>query len=193
MTQDEDVTQAARIIASGGVIAHPTEGVFGLACDPGSANALQRILLIKGRDRGKGLILLAHDIASLQPYCAEFTPSMVATLTESRSHPTTFIVPAASDAPEVLTGGRTTIAIRITTHPLSLALCRMLNHPVVSTSANLGGEPPARDATTVHDTLGPRLDLILDGPLGDAMGPSAIIDIVTGDVIRAVPSTEKTP
>jgi len=180
MKHDVDVTQAARIVASGGVIAHPTEGVFGLACDPGSANALQRILLIKGRDRAKGLILMAHDLAALAPYCAELTANMMATLTEARAHPTTFIVPAAPCAPEVLTGGRTTIAVRITTHPLSRALCETLRHPIVSTSANLGGEAPARDATTVRDTLGEHLDLILDGPLGDANGPSAIIDILSG-------------
>lgn len=183
----EDITHGARVIASGGVIAHPTEGVFGLACDPASRAALERVMRIKQRDASKGVILLAHCPDALQPYCAELEPNMTARLTKTYPHPTTFIVPAAPGASDLLTGGRSTLAVRITTHDLSLTLCRTLEHPIVSTSANRGGEPPARDAITVRETLGDDLDLIVDGELGDAQGPSAIIDIVTGQIVRPAP------
>lgn len=190
MTKVDQITHAARIIASGGVIAHPTEGVFGLACDPHSDSALERVMRIKERARDKGVILLAHNVAALLPFCAQLNAAMIETITAPRAHPTTFIVPAADAVPALISGGRTTLAVRVTQHSLSRALCESLGHPIVSTSANRGGQSPARDARTVRETLGEDLDLVLDGPLGAATGPSAIIDIVSGDMIRSAPQPE---
>ncbi len=190
MTKTDQITHAARIIASGGVIAHPTEGVFGLACDPNSDVALERVMRIKERDRDKGVILMAHSASALQPFCAGLSAAMIDTITAPREHPTTFIVPAADVVPELLSGGRATLAVRVTQHPLSRALCKTLGHPIVSTSANRGGQAPARDARTVQNALGDDLDMVVDGPLGGATGPSAIIDIISGEVIRAAPQPE---
>ena len=187
------VRRAARVIRHGGVIAHPTEGVFGLACDPDNMDALERILAIKTRDRGKGVILLAHSAQALQPYCAPFDDDMRGRLTGQHRRPVTFVVPAAKSTAALLTGGRATLAVRVTTHEFSRLLCAELGHPIVSTSANRGGRPPARSAQAVRRALGHAVDLIVAGPLGGATGPSEIRDVVTGQVLRpASPPNDET-
>ena len=178
------VARAARVIECGGVIAHPTEGVFGLACDPLCEPAIQRILAIKSRDAAKGLILLAHDWSTVAPFCAPLDSRTRKRLLEHWPGHTTFIVPAAHDVSPLLTGGRDTLAVRVTAHPFSHQLLKALGHPVVSTSANRGGRHAARTAQTVRLTLGADLDLIVAGPLGGARGPSEIRDALSNDVLR---------
>lgn len=173
------------MIRHGGVIAHPTEGVFGLACDPDNLPALERILTIKARDRAKGVILLAHSADALQPYCAPFNDDMRGRLNGDHRRPVTFVVPAAKTTHPLLTGGRTTLAVRVTSHEFSRQLCSELGHPIVSTSANRGGRSPARTAQAVRRALGNDVDLIVGGPLGEAAGPSEIRDVVTGKILRA--------
>lgn len=184
MNQRFPVRRAAHVIRQGGVVAHPTEGVFGLACDPDNLDALQRILTIKSRDRGKGVILLAHNADALQPYCAPFNEDMRGRLDGHHRRPVTFVVPAARGTHTLLTGGRDTLAVRVTAHEFSRQLCAELGHPIVSTSANRGGRPPARTAQATRRALGTDVDLIVGGPLGGASGPSEIRDVVTGKVLR---------
>ncbi len=179
------IHRAARVIREGGVIAHPTEGVFGLACDPTCIEAVQRILTIKDRDAHKGLILLAHNVDALRPFCAPLDEALTQTLQAATKHPTTYVLPVARDTDPLLTGGRPTLAVRITEHPFSRALCEMLKHPIVSTSANRGGKPAALSVTDVRRALGEDVDLVVSGPLGGAHGPSEIRDALTGEVLRA--------
>jgi len=183
------VHRAAHLIAAGGVIVHPTEGVFGLACDPGSPEAIDRILEIKRRDRAKGLILLAHNWETLQPWCAPLDPGVCARLSKHWPGHTTFIVPAAAGIDPRLTGGRDTLAVRVTAHPFSRALCAQLKSPIVSTSANRGGRPPARSAREARRALGGDVDLVVGGALGTAVGPSEIRDALSDRVVRAATPT----
>ncbi|MFK8014351.1 MAG: L-threonylcarbamoyladenylate synthase [Gammaproteobacteria bacterium] len=176
--------RAARVVARGGVIAHPTEGVFGLACDPLCDTAIRRILAIKRREADKGLILLAHDWSAAAPYCADLDGKTLDRLGAHWPGHTTFIVPAAAHLNPLLTGGRDTLAVRVTDHPFSQLLCKTLGHPIVSTSANRGGRPAARCAQTVRRALGADLDLIVSGPLGGAPGPSEIRDALSDRVLR---------
>lgn len=178
------VRTAARALARGGVVAYPTEGVYGLGCLPGDGAAVQRIIRLKGRSAHAGLILLADDFYLLEPWI-DPTPGEFARLIEPRTIPTTWIVTAARRTPDWLSGGRSTLAVRITDHPLAGALSRAANSALVSTSANRSGHPPARSAQAARARFGAALDAVVNGPLGGLRGPSEIRVAADDRVLRA--------
>lgn len=175
---------ARRAIDAGGIVAYPTEGVYGLGCDPLNSDAVERLLAIKHRDAGRGFILIASNREQLSPYLDPVPASVEQNLAESWPGPVTWILPAAPDTPDILTGGRHTIAARVSAHPLVRALCDTCDAALISTSANLSGHPPARSALTVRRTLGDAVDFILSAPLGGRSRPTEIRDAATGKVIR---------
>lgn len=175
--------RAARLLSAGGVIAYPTEAVFGLGCDPANASALQRIIDIKGRSARTGFILIADRAERLQGWIAPDAPAGQR-LAAPTDGPVTWVVAAGPRASRLVTGGRSTIAVRITSHPLAAALCRTARMPLVSTSANRHGRPPARTALAVRRRLGRKLDLVLGGATGTARRPSEIRDARSGAVLR---------
>ncbi len=183
MTSLCKIHEAARTLAHGGVIAYPTEGVYGIGCLPTDPGALERIFAIKGRRADAGLILIAADAGMLAGWIAP-TPAEVGRLTRPVSHPTTWIVTAHPQVSPLLTGGRDTLAVRITTHPIAAALTLAAGSPLVSTSANRSGKPPARSALQARLKLGRQLDTVLNGPLGGAAGPSEIRVALNDQVIR---------
>ena len=134
-----------RILHAGGVIAYPTEAVYGLGCDPQDAAAVERVLSLKHRSVAKGVILIACDIAPLEGY-VNLSPTLNARISGSWPGPATWLVPAGPRARPWLTGGRDTLAVRVTAHPQASELCRAFGGPLVSTSANPGGRRPARNA-----------------------------------------------
>lgn len=173
-------------ILAGGVGAYPTEGVWGLGCDPRNPRAIQRLIRLKGRGAGKGLIVIASDTAQLEglvqwPAEASIRERMHATW----PGPVTWVMAAAGGLPALLTGGRSTVAVRVTDHPPVIALCRHAGRALVSTSANRSGRPPARRRWQVARTFGNGLDWLLPGPLGGQRGPSEIRDAATGRILRA--------
>lgn len=174
--------RAAAAIEHGGVIAYPTEAVYGLGCDPDNFDAVSKLLAIKQRSPDQGLILIAASIDQLEKYMAPLNPAARNTLLQSWPGPQTWIVPAAHGTPSWLTGNHPTIALRVTAHPVASALCRLCGHALVSTSANLSGYPPARDARVVRRM--PELDYILDGPVGNLAGPTPIRDLLSGNLLR---------
>ena len=175
---------AAAMLRAGEVVAYPTEAVWGLGCDPLNEQAVARILELKGRAMAKGLILIAASTGQLTPFVAALRPEERARLEEERAVPTTWLVPASRRAPDWLTGGRDSIAVRITRHPVAAALCRVFGGPVVSTSANPGGMAPAKTALRVRHYFRSEGLYILAGPLGGANRPSEIRDLRSGDIIR---------
>jgi L-threonylcarbamoyladenylate synthase len=176
--------QAARAIRQGAVVAYPTEAVYGLGCDPLNANAVQRLLAIKGRAPGKGLILVAADYAQLRPFVAPLSDAQRATLQASWPGPTTWVVPAAPGLPSWLSGGRDTLAVRVTAHAGSAALCRASGMALVSTSANAATRPASRSALQVRLRC-PGVDLVLAGPTGGRLRPTEIRDLASGECLRA--------
>ncbi|MEM9172940.1 MAG: Sua5/YciO/YrdC/YwlC family protein [Pseudomonadota bacterium] len=170
------------VLRRGGVIAYPTEGVFGLGCDPRVHAALVRLLGIKGRDADKGLILLAAHAAQLNPWLDPSVHSDARLVPGTRA--TTWIMPASADCPPLLTGGRDTLAVRVTDHPVARALSLLLDAPLVSTSANLSGKPAIRNGFQLRRTFGARIDAVIDRPLGTQTRASRIIDGNTGQVLR---------
>lgn len=173
----------ARCLRQGGVIAYPTETVYGLGCDPLNSRAVARLLKIKQRDVHKGLILIAANAMQLLPFVQD-NKHLLERLQPSIS-PITWLLPASSQAPEWITGGHDNIAVRITTHPLAAELCRAFGGAVVSTSANQSGLPPARNVWQVRRTFGKVLDDILSGQPGPFKKPSEIRDAITGRIIRS--------
>ncbi|BEE24259.1 Sua5/YciO/YrdC/YwlC family protein [Aeromonas dhakensis] len=169
-----------------GVIAYATEAVFGLGCDPDSEAAVQRLLAIKQRPVEKGLILIAADLAQLQDYIDldQLTSEQLVRVEASWPGPFTWIMPARPDTPAWLTGQFDTLAVRVTAHPQVQALCRAFGKPLVSTSANLTGEEPARRLADIGELLASQLAYILPGEVGGQANPSEIKDARTGAVIR---------
>lgn len=175
---------AARCIRNGGILAYPTEAVYGLGCDPGNQAALQRLLTIKQRPEHKGLILIAADFAQLQPFIDPPDPARMQAVFATWPGPVTWLLPARADTPYLLRGRHTTLAVRVTAHPLAAALCLAVGTALVSTSANLGGRPPARTPLQVRSALGAQIDLVLTGRCGTRTRPSTIRDGRTGTLIR---------
>ena len=177
------VQKAARIIEAGGVIAYPTEGVFGLGCLPQDRDAVLRILAIKQRSVALGLILIASDIAQLDYWIV--LPKGSGSLDSTAEYPTTWIVPAAADVPGWIRGDHATLAVRISHHPVAAALCDAIDGPLVSTSANVSGRPPARNTYILRRTFGHLVDYIVPGACGPGAGHSEIRELSSGKVLRS--------
>ncbi len=176
---------AARVLSQGGIVAYPTEAVFGMGCDPLDAEAVARLLDLKGRAATMGLILLAGHRKQLDPWMARLRPDLEERLADAWPGPVTWIVPAARWVPQWLTGGRDTLAVRVTAHRPAAALALAADTAIVSTSANRSGKAPARTALQVRRHFGPSLDAIVPGPVGGLARPTEIRDLATGRVLRA--------
>lgn len=176
---------AARVVQLGGVIAYPTEAVYGLGCDPRNPQAVQKLLTLKRRPMHKGLILIAADFAQLAPFLQPLSAADHAQLAAIWPGPHTWLIPARTDAPRWLRGRHDALAVRVTAHPLAAALCRACGHPLVSTSANFSRRPPARTALAVRRQLGMTIDYLLPGLTGGAAKPTEIRDLRTGQRVRA--------
>lgn len=180
------IRKAVAAMAKGGVIAYPTEAVYGLGCDPQNSHAAHQILHIKLREESKGLILIASDISQLEAF-VDFD-SLPATrrreIEASWPGPVTWLIPVHDDVPHWLTGDHDTLAVRVTAHPVARALCEAAGHAIISTSANVSGRPAARSAMRVRTNFAHQLDYILGGSPGKRRKPSEIRDARTGEVIR---------
>ncbi|MDT8384038.1 MAG: L-threonylcarbamoyladenylate synthase [Gammaproteobacteria bacterium] len=178
------LSQAARTLHAGGIIAYPTEAVFGLGCDPLNAEAVQRLLAIKQRPMHKGLILIASRLEQLQPFIAPLDEAALTLLRESWPGPITWLLPARADTPRWLRGEHASIAARVTAHPFAAALCEAAGHALVSTSANPAGLPPAREPLRVRKYFPTQLDAILSGAVDRQASPTPIRDLTSKKLIR---------
>ena len=179
------INEACRALAAGGIVAYPTEAVWGLGCEPLNEHACLKLMLLKRRSDSKGFILIASDFEQLAPYLAQVPPKKLDAALATWPGPATWIVPASAHVPRWLTGGRDALAVRVTAHPVASALCRAYGGPLVSTSANVSGRPPARSALQVRAKLGHGLAYVLAGELGGRSAPTPIRDLMTGKLLRA--------
>ena len=183
MALSEPLRRAGRILRGGGVVAYPTEGVFGFGCIPENFGAVSRILAIKDRDPALGLVLIASEIDQLDGWVEQ--SGSLPELQSSSVNPITWIVPATDEVPYWIRGGHPGVAVRITTHPIAAALCDSADSALVSTSANTHGRPPARNSFVLRRRFGALVDYIVPGKCGPASGPSEIRDLTTGKVLRS--------
>lgn len=182
---------AARVIQAGGVVAYPTEAVWGLGCDPANRDACLALLQIKQRPVEKGMILVAASVAQLASLLAPLPPPQQHMLAQAwadqaSTGPVTFLLPDPQhQVPWWVKGSHDAVAVRVSLHPLVQQLCSAVGAALVSTSANITGGAPAKTRLMVEKTLGAQLDYVLPGALGGATKPSRIIDLSSGRVIRA--------
>jgi L-threonylcarbamoyladenylate synthase len=175
------------ILLNGGVIAYPTEAVYGLGCDPDNDIAIQKLLAIKQRPWQKGLILVASDFQQLLTYVDEsqLTAEQLELAFSKWPGPFTFVMPIKAQVSKYLCGEFDSIAVRVSAHAGVQALCRALNKPLVSTSANLAGEDPALTADEILADFDGKIDAIVLGELGEQGQPSTIIDARSGKILRS--------
>lgn len=176
------LAHAANVLLRGGVIVYPTEGVFGLGCLPDDPGAVQRVLEMKRRDAGKGLILIAASADQFDGWAA--LPPGKSLPAPDPSHPVTWIVPPGPLVDPLLRGQHAGIAVRLTTNPVARALCEAVDSPIVSTSANVSGKPTARNRFVLRRQFAHRVDYVVPGDCGPVTGPSEIRDLKTGKVLR---------
>jgi L-threonylcarbamoyladenylate synthase len=183
---DAALQAAAAVLRSGGVVAYPTEAVYGLGCDPHDRAALERVFALKQRPPTQGVLLIAADFAQVEKYIdlARIPADALARARATWPGPHTWTFPRAASVPDWIAGSHAGIAVRVTAHPLAAALCRAFGGALVSTSANRHGEPPARTAAQVRNAFGDQLGYILDGAVGGQERPTPIRDAITGELIR---------
>lgn len=177
------LSRAARILKQSGVIAYPTEAVYGLGCIPEDFVAVNRILNLKGRPVNKGLILVAADPEQLAMYISYPSQSAKKQILQTWPGPVTWVLPATKAVPPWITGNHTTVAVRVSKHDLVRKLCRTVG-VLVSTSANPGHCPPATTARKVIAYFGQSLDYVLPGKVGSESRPTEIRDALTGAMLR---------
>lgn len=172
---------AGNILKQGGIVAYATEYCFGLGCDPFNRDAVLRLLRLKQRPVKKGLIVLAADIQQLHRYLEEIPASVSATW----PGPFTWLLTPRAEVPAWVRGKHAKLAVRVTAHTQARSLCRTAGMAIISTSANRGGEVPARSDREAARRFGKDVDFVLRGKVGTAPAPTPIRDAATGKLIRA--------
>ena len=175
---------AIRHLDCGGVIAYPTEAIFGLGCDPENGSAIEYLLRMKQRSSDKGLILIASEFNQLLPYIEVGSITNLNRVLGSWPGPVTWLIKARPTVCAWLRGRHEAIAVRVTAHPIASELSRRYGKPLVSTSANPSGTTPARTALKTRLYFSGHDLFIVDGATGGAARPSAIIDAQTLQRIR---------
>ncbi|MBI1285377.1 MAG: Sua5/YciO/YrdC/YwlC family protein [Thiobacillus sp.] len=178
-----DIDALRAYLKRGGLVAYPTESCYGLGCDPRNVRALKRLIRLKGRSAAKGMLLIADHFNRLQAFVGPLSADDRARMRRGWPGPVSWVVPASAACPPLLTGGRATIAIRVTAHSVAARLCRSLGMALVSTSANKSGKKPARTAAECRRIFGAQVRVIT-GRIGQRRRPSTLIDLATGTLLR---------
>lgn len=177
------VARAVDVLRAGGVVALPTETVYGLAADVGNPDAIARIYAIKGRPADHPLIVHVHDAGALDGYVAAVTPQLRALAERFWPGPLTVIVARGPRTPRFVTGGQDTVAVRIPAHPLAHEILRAFGGALAAPSANRFGRISPTSAEHVRADLGSDVDLVVDG------GPARIgVESTIVDLTGAVPA-----
>ena len=159
MTREEDIRQAVETMRKGGVILYPTDTVWGIGCDATNAEAVARIYKIKQRDDSKAMICLVDSDARLQRYVRN-VPNVAWELLDCVDKPTTVILDGAVNLASNLIADDGSIALRITDEPFSKELCYRFQKAVVSTSANISGEPAAQNYCDISQDILDAVDYV---------------------------------
>lgn len=171
-------------LRAGGLIAYPTEGVYGIGCNPFDVAAVQRLLSLKRRAAAKGFILIAADYSQIEHLLEVPDPAMRRRMLASWPGPVTWVAPVAVSTPPWLQGKHRSLAVRVTAHPLASLLCRAFGGPLVSTSANKSRRRPADTCLKVRRTFRDGEVLLIPGKTSGLRGPTAIFRADTGERLR---------
>ena len=173
------IKQAAELLRAGGIVAYPTETVYGLAADTANESAIKRLFEVKQRKADQAILILIPSVNALNDYAAHVPPLAAHLVKQFWPGDLTLIFKASPHVSPLLTGGSGKIGIRLSSHPVAAALAREMGRAITSTSANVSGSPPCRHPVELPDVFGDRVDLVLDaGPSGGGT-PSTVLDITT--------------
>ncbi len=165
------------ILKEGGVIAFPTDTVYGLGAAFDNISAVERVFRIKKRQDNKGLPMLVADRQQMAEV-AGFVPPLAEKLLQGfKTGSITLVLKKAEVVPDVVTGGKDTLAVRITANPVAQALIKGLGKPVVATSVNISGESSALTAKEARSCLGDKIDMVIEDISGNEGLESTIVDI----------------
>ena len=180
------INRLGRAILQGAVIAYPTDTIWGLGCHPLLIHSVARILSIKHRPVEKGLILICSKLAFIEPYISDrLSSEQAARLTPSTNQPVTWLVPASDHCPFWIQGHSSSVAIRVTDHPLIREICEQIRSPIVSTSANKAGSATVRNAWQARHQFIEQVDYIVGGYDSGTKHASEIKSLESGQIIRA--------
>ncbi len=180
----EQIQHAVQVLQKGGIIAYPTEAVFGLGCLPDKPQSIKKLLLLKQRSMEKGLILLASELSQLSDYLCPLESAVLQKITTSWPGPTTWVLPTPEKTSVLIKGRFNSIAVRISDHPIVQTLCQECQSAIISTSANITGGEMSYTIDDVRQYFDHELDYLLDGELGHSKTPTIIKDALTNKVIR---------
>ncbi|MBQ1651329.1 MAG: threonylcarbamoyl-AMP synthase [Paludibacteraceae bacterium] len=174
----EEVKKAVQVMRDGGIILYPTDTVWGIGCDATNADAVSRIYALKRRADSKSMLCLCDSMARVSQYVKEI-PDIAFDLTELAEKPLTIIYPDAVNLAPNLIAEDGSVGLRITSEKFSKYLCGALKKPVVSTSANISGEPAAATFSEISEEIKSGVDYIVDYRRGDKekKQPSGIIKL----------------
>ena len=175
-----DVKREALYYLSKGVIAHPTDTIYGLACLANNPSAIKTLIDLKKRDSDKGFILLSSSVDYVLPYIDEnLDINLINKLRQLTRVPTTYLVPKSESVSSLISGSSDLVAVRITSNPLVSYFCENTGSALISTSANLQGQKVASNMAELKVYFNQTLSYILP-PNKYNSEPSIIIDLVTG-------------
>jgi tRNA threonylcarbamoyl adenosine modification protein (Sua5/YciO/YrdC/YwlC family) len=174
------IQRAVQILNGGGIIAYPTDTVYGLGCDISNKQAIERLYQLKGMPKDHPLAFICPDLSDISRY-AVVENAVYRVLKHFLPGPYCFILLATREVPKMLLNKQKTVGIRVPNHPLTIALVRELGRPLISTTASRPGQDPLVDPWEIEQEFA-GLDLVLDG--GDAGGtvPTTVVDLSQGDV-----------
>lgn len=175
--QRDAIEEAATWIRDGGVIAVPTDTLYGLAADPYNPAAIARVFEVKGRGAERALPLVAADIAQVRREIGPLTPSAERLVERFWPGPLTLILTAPARLADAVTGGTGRVGVRVPAYEVTRAVCAAVGYPITATSANVSGQPATDNPDVVERTLGDRLDVLLDTGSTPGGLPSTIVDV----------------
>jgi len=174
------VKYAAQVLRDGGLVAFPTETVYGLGADALNEEAVKKIFAAKGRPSDNPLIVHVADKNSVENLVAYIPDKALYLMDKFWPGPLTLVLEKLSIIPEIITAGLDTVAVRVPSHPIALALIREAGIPVAAPSANVSGKPSPTDSKHVINDLNGKVDVIIDGGLSDIGVESTVVDMVLG-------------
>ena len=177
--QLDAIEEAAKWIMVGGIVALPTDTLYGLAVDPFNRDAVARLFDVKGRPADRAMPLIAADIDQIAAHCGALPPIAERLARRYWPGPLTLVVSAPPALSREVTGSGSTVAIRVPNDDIARAVCGRCGRPVTATSANVSGEPATAEPDVVEQTLGDRIDFLLDTGPTRGGPPSTIVDVTT--------------
>lgn len=178
------IRMASQALQQGRIIAYPTESVYGLGCNPYDEAAAMQLLTLKQRPIHKGLILIAANYSQLIPFIKP-NEAMLKRILPSWPGPVTWVVPAQPWVPDYLKGQHSSLAVRVSAHPTVQQLCSQFGGAIISTSANISQQEPARSALAVRQHFSAKDVFVLSGQTNQRLQPTAIYDAQSGQCLRS--------